>query len=292
MHYRITHDTHYQYSQPVQLQPHTLRLCPRNDGVQWLRQFETTVSPEPSQRRYWLDANGNTCLQVTFDAAIDSLRIVTTSEVETTRENPFDYVAEPWALHLPVDYPSAIALQLKPYFEWPAGWGIDEAISPEVINTARQLKRESNHNVGYFLTNLTQFIPEQCAYQQRLEGDPYPPAVTLAKRSGTCRDYAVLFVAICRAVGLAARFVSGYQEGDLDGDVPHDLHAWVEVYVPGGGWRGFDPTLGLAVGDRHIALAAAIDPKQAAPVVGTFQKGSQAETTLRSHISLTEISND
>jgi len=290
VHYRITHDTRYQYSQPVQLRPHTLRLCPRNDGIQWLRKFEIVVSPQPSQQRYWLDADGNTCLQVTFDAAIESLKIITTSEVETTRENPFDYLAEPWALQLPVDYPSAIALQLKPYLEWPAGWGVDEALSPDVIDVARQIKRESNYSVGYFLTSLAQFIPEQCAYQQRLEGDPYPPAVTLAKRSGTCRDYAVLFVAVCRAVGLAARFVSGYQEGDLDGDVPHDLHAWAEVYVPGGGWRGFDPTLGLAVGDRHIALAAAVDPKQAAPVSGKLASGPSsltAETSLKSYIEIT-----
>ncbi len=289
MRYQITHDTHYQYSRTVQLQPHTLRLCPRSDGVQWLRKFDIVVVPEPMQQRYWLDVNGNTCLQITFAEAIASLKITTTSEVETIRENPFDYVTEPWALRLPVDYPSAIALQLKPYLEWPVGWGIDEAIAPEVLEIARQLKQKSNHNVGYFLTNLTQFIPRQCAYQQRLEGDPYPPAVTLANRAGTCRDYTVLFVAICRAVGLAARFVSGYQEGDLNGNLPHDLHAWAEVYVPGGGWCGFDPTLGLAVSDRHIALAASVDPKQAAPVSGKLAPNRIVETTLNSHIEIATV---
>lgn len=288
MRYKVIHKTHYQYTQPVQLRPHTLRLCPRNDGIQWLSAFDIAISPEPTKQQYWLDANGNTCLQMAFGSAIESLKITTTSEVHTTRENPFDYLVEPWALELPMDYPSAKALQLKPYLEWPSGWGIDEATAPQVLDIACQLKREHRNNVGYFLTGLAQLIPQQCTYQQRLEGDPYPPAVTLAKRSGTCRDYTVLFMAVCRAVGLAARFVSGYQEGDLDGDVPHDLHAWAEVYVPGGGWRGFDPTLGLAVGDRHIALAAAIDPKQAAPVTGTFQPGSKAETTLESRISITE----
>ena len=72
----------------------------------------------------------------------------------------------------------------------------------------------------------------------------------------------------------------------MDGDVPHDLHAWAEVYVPGGGWRGFDPTLGLAVGDRHIALAAAVDPKQAATVSGTLEPNQRVETTLKSNIEI------
>ena len=97
-----------------------------------------------------------------------------------------------------------------------------------------------------------------------------------------------MFVAVCRAVGLAARFVSGYQEGDLESDQPNDLHAWAEVYIPGGGWRGFDPTLGLAVGDRHVAIAAAADPKQAAPVSGTLRSASQAKTLLESKILLRE----
>ncbi len=143
-------------------------------------------------------------------------------------------------------------------------------------------------NHAYFLTRLTQLIPEKCVYQQRLEGMPYPAAVTLSKQTGTCRDFTVLFMAVCRAVGLAARFVSGYQEGDLE-NTSHDLHAWAEVYVPGGGWRGFDPTLGLAVSNRHVAIAAAANPKDAAPVSGTLQSGQQAETTLESNIKLEAI---
>ena len=92
-------------------------------------------------------------------------------------------------------------------------------------------------------------------------------------------------MAVCRAVGLAARFVSGYQEGDL-AQASHDLHAWAEVYVPGGGWRGFDPTLGLAVSDRHVAISAAVDPQQAAPVSGTLQPAQQVETNLETQIKL------
>jgi transglutaminase-like putative cysteine protease len=286
--YQIVHTTDYRYSAPVRLLPHLIRLCPRNDGAQWLEQFKIDFSPLPAQQTYWLDANGNTCLQITFDEPIEALHIRAMSEVCTTRANPFDYRAEPWALRLPIDYPSALSLQLRPYLDYPQGWGVDEAIAPEILSFARAIRQEVDGNVGYFLTRLSQLICEKCDYQQRLAGEPYPPATTLAQRAGTCRDFSVLFVAVCRSVGLAARFVSGYQEGDLT-QASHDLHAWAEVYVPGGGWRGFDPTLGLAVSDRHVALAAAANPRQAAPVSGSLQPGPRIETRLESDIRLAAL---
>ena len=141
-------------------------------------------------------------------------------------------------------------------------------------------------NVGLFLTSLTQTIYESCIYETRHHGPPWPAGVVLAERRGTCRDFTVLFMAACRAVGLAARFVSGYQRGDADQEV-HDLHAWPEVYVPGGGWRGFDPTLGLAVADGHIALAAAVDPAQAAVVMGQLKTGHFSQSKLEATIQLT-----
>ena len=289
MRYRITHKTHYRYSAPVRLRKHVLRLCPRSDGNQWLEAFELHLRPAPARQSYFLDAQGNTCLAVSFAEPLDAWSIQAVSDVRTTRENPFDYLAEPWAVQLPVDYPSSVVTQLSPYLREPAGWPVSGAIAPAIVDLAESLQQEVNGNVSFFLTRLAQFIPDRCQYQQRLEGAPQTPALTLAKQSGTCRDFAVLYVAVCRAVGLAARFVSGYQEGDLDAQ-NHDLHAWAEVYVPGGGWRGFDPTLGLAASDRHVAIAAAADFRQAAPVSGTLQPGSTVETTLESQIHLSHQS--
>ena len=284
MRYRVVHETCYRYSQPVRLRSHKILLCPRSDGAQWLNHFDIQIDPQPKQQTYFLDINGNTCLEVSFEGELSSLKITTTSEVTTHRENPFDYQSEPWALAFPIDYPSGLAAQLQPYLTVPLGWGIDSASMASVLEMAQSVTSKTNNNVGLFLTQLAQDIQLRCNYQQRLEGEALAPAVTLAQNSGTCRDFAVLFVAVCRAVGLAARFVSGYQEGDPDG--PHDLHAWAEAYVPGGGWRGFDPTLGLAVGDRHIALAAAVNPRQAGPVIGSLYPNQKAETTLESHIEL------
>lgn len=290
MRYRITHSTHYTYSRAVHLRPHTLRLCPRSDGAQWLQSFDISLTPTPTQQTYFLDIHGNTCLKVSFESPLSSLHIQTTSEVTTHRPNPFDYLSENWAVQFPIDYPSSLAALLRPYWEPPVGQGFDNAMAPAVLKLAQQLKQEAQHNVGDFLTQLTQHIPQHLHYQQRLQGEPYAPAVTLAEGTGTCRDFALLFITICRAVGLAARFVSGYQEGDLDATADnqstHDLHAWAEVYIPGGGWRGFDPTLGLAVADRHIAIAAATIPKQAAPVSGTLKTAAPVETKLDSHIQI------
>jgi len=290
MRYRITHTTHYTYSQAAKLRSHTLRLCPRSDGAQWLISFNISITPTPAQQTYLLDIHGNTCLKLSFKEPLTSLHLTTTSEVTTHRDNPFDYLSEPWAIQLPVDYPSSLAAMLRPYLEQPAGHGWSEAMAPSVLEIAQQLQQKAHNNIGYFLTQLTQHIPEQLRYRQRLQGEPYAPALTLKKGEGTCRDFAVLFVAICRSVGLAARFVSGYQEGDLESAIAHDLHAWAEVYVPGGGWRGFDPTLGLAVADRHVAIAAAPQPAQAAPVSGTLKPANPnsgpVETTLENTIHI------
>jgi len=283
--YRIVHTTHYKYSSAVQLRPHILRLCPRSDGAQWLQSFSLSCSPTPGRETYFLDAEGNTCIKVAFESPVQDFKIESISNVRTTRSNPFDYISEPWATHLPIDYPISVASRLSPYLNEMFG---AIALSPNVINFARSLEQEVSKHVGYFLMQLTQRIPEMCEYQQRLQGEPYSPGITLQKKSGSCRDYAVLFAAVCRAVGLAARFVSGYQEGDLE-NTTHDLHAWVEVYIPGGGWRGFDPTLGLAVGEGHIAIAAAANHKYAAPVSGTLKFTGEATTHLETDIRIERL---
>ncbi|MEM9907960.1 MAG: transglutaminase family protein [Cyanobacteria bacterium P01_D01_bin.44] len=286
MRYQIRHTTRYAYSQPVRLNPHTLRLRPRSDGMQQLSHFAITLEPNPSKVSEILDLDGNACLQVWFPPKdLTELHISTATVVETYRNNPFDYLCEPWAITAPIDYPRALASRLAPYL-LP---GRLTALSPGVIDFAQTLLHQVANNVGYFLTGLNQAIYERLEYKHRLEGPPQPAGVTLSHGSGTCRDFAVLFIEACQAVGLAARFVSGYQEGDPD-QLSHDLHAWVEVYVPGGGWRGFDPTHGLAVSDRHIAIAAAGHPPEAAPVTGSLKDGSQAKAILESDIKLTVLS--
>ncbi|RZM79337.1 transglutaminase family protein [Leptolyngbya iicbica LK] len=282
MRYHISHTTHYLYPEPVKLGAHTVRLRPRSDGSQHLQQFAIALSPEPSKRSELLDIAGNTCLRLWFDSEeIKELRIYTQAEVETVRDNPFDYLSEPWAINAPFDYPQAIAAHLTPYLR-PA---LSATFSPGVVDLAQLLLHEVRGNVGLFLSRLTQTIYEEFQYFHRPEGEPLPGGITLQQKSGSCRDFAVLFMEACQAVGLAARFVSGYQEGDEE-QQSRELHAWPEIYIPGGGWRGFDPTHGLAVSDRHIALAAAAHPQNAAPVAGILQPGYFGQSTLKYQIQM------
>lgn len=280
MRYRIRHITRYDYQQPVTLRPHTLRLRPRSDGAQQLQNFTLAVTPAPAQQATVTDTDGNTTVGLWFaPAPVDQLEIVTTAEVETSRANPFDYLAEPWAATLPIDYPTTLRTVLAPYL----GFADAPVLAPAVVDLAQTLTDQAEGNVGFFLTALAGHIYKTCAYTNRPTGNPWPGGVTLAKQTGSCRDFAVVFMEACRAVGLAARFVSGYEEGDPN-ILERDLHAWAEVYVPGGGWRGFDPTHGLAVSDRHIALVASPYPAQTLPISGTTEEGSRVGSTLEAEV--------
>jgi transglutaminase-like putative cysteine protease len=280
MTFEIRHTTRYIFGKPVFLEPHLLRLRPRSDAVQRLVRFDLSVFPKPAGRSECLDLDGNCVCQLWFDSATDRLEIRTVSVVETTQANPFDFLITPaTGLTLPMRYPAALVPSLRPYLDSPPA--VPDTVAKFGTGLAEAVKWETLP----FLSTLTTRLPEHCAVVIREEGDPLPPDVVLAQRQGSCRDLTLLFIAVCRAVGLAARFVSGYQEGDPD-QSRRDLHAWVEVYLPGAGWRGYDPTLGLVVDDRHIALAAGPTFRDASPVTGTF-RGTGATATLQADITIT-----
>lgn len=285
MRYHIRHRTTYQYSQSVRLGEHILRLRPRSDGSQHLHRFSVDVHPVPLKQAEILDLEGNACLKLWYgQEATPTLKIQTEATVETLRTNPFDYLSAPWAIAAPIDYPSSMAAYLTPYLR-PS---LSTVSSPSVITFAQTLLAKVEGNVSFFLSELTQLIYQEFAYLHRPTGYPQPAHVTLTQKSGSCRDFAVLFMAACQAIGLAARFVSGYQEGDTDQE-SRELHAWPEVYVPGGGWRGFDPTHGLAVSDRHIPLAAAAHPANAAPVTGQLKPDQSSHSTLDYDIQISHL---
>ncbi|MFB2879786.1 transglutaminase family protein [Floridanema aerugineum] len=263
--YHIAHTTTYKYQQAVTLTPHTIKLIPRNDAGQKVHQFSLEIDPKPTGTCYNNDLEGNVVLQAWFNEPTEFLKIEVSCEVETFRKNPFDYLLEPDALKLPIDYSASLLAQLSPYLQTQYPGNID----PVATQLAQEILVASSHQTTTFLNKLNQQIYETCQYLIRETGDPLPAGITWKGKSGSCRDFAVLFMEVCRAVGLAARFVSGYQEGDLD-QKERDLHAWVEVYLPGAGWRGYDPTHGLAVSDRHIPLVASAFPNYTAPISGSF----------------------
>lgn len=281
MKYAITHTTAYRYDHPVLLDPHILRLQPRTDGFHQLQQYSIQITPTPQGQTTFLDAEGNLLTRCWWgDQPIDHLDILTTSTVETLCDNPFNYLLEPWATKLPIDYPSALMGHLNPYLSAAQLGSI--AADPVASQIAQDIAHQVNWNTILFLSELTQLINQTLGYQVRESGDPMPPSITWSQKSGSCRDFVMLFMAVCRAVGLAARFVSGYEAGDPAYE--QMLHAWAEVYLPGAGWRGYDPTMGILVCDRHVAVAASGWPRYAAPVTGTHRGGNGSTAVLENKV--------
>ena len=253
----------------------TLRLRPREDASQQLLRHHVWVDPEPAGMTEYVDLDGHAAVQLWFDGLTSSLSVVVSSTVETLRTNPFDFLLPTEAVRLPPAYPEAVRRGLASYLS-----GGD--VAPAVRLAADAVLARSEGRTVPFLTELTRWIYASHEKIVRLEGPPLLPAETLAAGAGSCRDLAVLFNEMCRAVGLAARFVSGYHEREAP-DGRRYLHAWSEVYLPGAGWRGFDPAEGLAVADRHVVLASGLQPLTAAPTDGTF-RGNGASSTLDSQI--------
>ena len=282
--YQISHQTTYSFSQPVILKPHLLRLSPRSDRFNQLHHFALSVLPLAQGSSDLVDLDGNNLVKLWFTQPTTKLSIQTTAKVETSCTNPFAYLLEPWATEIPFDYPSSLLTHLEPYLR-PYSFVRDST----ALELAQEIAIATQNNTLNFLFTLNQRIYQDCEYQIRDTGEPLPAGVTWRNKQGSCRDYTVLFMEVCRAVGIPARFVSGYQEGDEQQD-SRDLHAWVEVYLPGGGWRGYDPTLGLVVSDRHIPLAASAIPKYAAAIEGTVtpvEIGAKVTSDLQAQISLT-----
>ena len=224
-----------------------------------------------------LDAEGNSTIKLWFQQMTDCLKIEVNSKVETRCTNPFNYILEPWASDLPItDYPAPVLAHLQPYLQL--------CSDPAIVQLAQESWQAANGSTVSFLGELNQRIYQNCKYIIRETGDPFPAGITWNQKLGSCRDTAVVFIEACRIFGLAARFVSGYQEGDSDQSERH-LHAWAEVYLPGAGWRGYDPTQGLAVGDRHIVLAASAIPRNAAPISGSF-RGVGAKSEMTYHLEI------
>ena len=246
---KIKHLLTYHYSAAVNLEPHVLYLHPRKSSLLTINSFTLDINPKPVQISKNLDPEGNIQNILFFKEPTDFLKIEMNAVVETTEFNPFDFVYFPFeSKTLPLNYTHSYQKTLSPYLG-------QEGVS---------------------------------AYEIREEGAPNSAEYTLVNRRGSCRDYAVLFSAMCRALGLATRFVSGYYVGIAPVDVPnqtHHLHAWVEVYLPGGGWRGYDPTQHEVVAGNHIPLAASCLPEEITPVFGSYRGSASSEL-------ITEVSID
>ena len=281
--FRIRHSLYYRYDRPVFLEPLTIRLTPRQDFSQRLVHQTLELDAAPSGRSAGLDADGNACEVVWFDDLRQRLDLTVTMEVETLRDNPFDWIiTDPAVATLPARYDAATSLSLGPYLA-------REPVDPAVATWAAELAVGVEGATAPFLMALADAIHHGFHHVGRPDGDPMEPAETLAGRSGACRDTAMLYVAACRSQGLAARFVSGYSMHHPPEVTEQELHAWAEVYLPGAGWRAYDPSLGLAVADGHVVLAAAPDHRLAAPLSGSY-RGTGVGSAMDYRVALQAVS--
>lgn len=278
--FRLHHVTRYSFDRPVFLEPHTIRLTPRRDGYFHPASHQLYVEPTPAGMSTGLDAWGNTFHSVWFSEVTDTLRIVSDSDGDALRANPFDYLIGNSIQTVPPRYATGERAALADCLSVDSG----VAVARFADRVAGSLGT-AEPSAPEFLAAVTDTLFDEHTSIVRPEGDPFDPETTLETREVSCRDLAVLFIAVCRSRGVAARFVSGYQAGD-PGQGDRDLHAWVEAYLPGAGWRGYDPTLGLVVADQHVAVAAASHWADAAPVTGSF-RGTGARSGLHSTIELT-----
>ncbi|MBK6741941.1 MAG: transglutaminase family protein [Hydrogenophilales bacterium] len=267
----IHHKTHYRYDQPVNMAPHILRLRPAAHSRTPILGYSLRIQPEKHFINWQQDPFGNWLARLVFPEKTRRFDIEVEVVAEMTVINPFDFFVEEYAEHYPFSYDAQLAKELVPYTELaPSG--------PKLKAWLAAVDRSEKPIVD-FLVALNQRLWKDINYTVRLEPGIQTCEETLGLASGSCRDSAWLLVQIMRHLGLAARFVSGYLiqlAPDIEAlDGPSgpkadftDLHAWAEVYVPGAGWIGLDPTSGLFAGEGHIPLACTPDPVSAAPVTG------------------------
>jgi transglutaminase-like putative cysteine protease len=270
----VTHSTVYRYDEPVFLEPHIFRLRPRTNGAQWLLAFDLQIAPTPAGTTECLDQDGNLGLNAWFNVPTRELNVRSRFTVEMLRENPFDYVVTGETLRLALHYPEPLCTALSPYRQ-------NANIADLVKQYSQSIAAGAQWNTLSFLVALNRQIFQSFRQVTRPYGPPWTSDKTLSSLEGSCRDLAVLFCDACRVMGIAARFVSGYECASAGNTAPY-MHAWAEVYLPAIGWRGYDPSRGLVVSNGHVAVAAGFDHDLASPVAGWFSGGSQSrmETSL------------
>ncbi len=252
MRFRIRHTTLYRYERPVTLGRHVFRFHPRQDASLSVDAFELDVYPRPMSFAPVEDAEGNLTHVAEFEGPTHEFRVSFRSAGET-RPRAGSFFPDTGIPESPSRTEPYLRLALH---------------GSAVPDFARGIAASAEGPAPVFLEALNRTLYESLSNVPRFYGDPLDPEETLRERKGSCRDLAVLFIACCRHRGIPARFVSGYFPAD-PGDRQH-MHAWAEAWLPGRGWRAYDPTQGIEVGPSHIASAAAAEPRDATPIAGFF----------------------
>jgi transglutaminase-like putative cysteine protease len=281
MNIAIRYAATYTYDEPASFSPHFVRLFPRSDRhvrVERAR-FETNADADVQYRRDLFDNDIAKCF---YPEKCDVLDFRLELDLALAERNPFHFLLETHALTLPFDYLPHEAAVLAPYRDPGPELALPSALAPSA---------KSRPTVEA-LVEMNQWIFENLGYERRDEGEAWAPAETLAAGRGACRDFAVLFVAALRRHGLAARLASGFlweppdtPKEDLRAESA--LHAWIEAYVPGAGWMGFDPTNGVLCDHHRITAAVGIAPDDISPIKGLYYGEKKIEHRMTATLEIT-----
>jgi uncharacterized protein (DUF2126 family) len=289
IHVALNHVTHYRYDRPIHLGPQVVRLRPAPHSRTRILSYSMRVEPAGHFINWQQDPQSNYLARLVFPDKTTSFRIEVDLVAEMSVLNPFDFFLEPSAENFPFDYDPSLAHELAPY-------RLKGELTPLLANYLAAIPREKKQTTN-FLVELNQKLQKDIGYLIRMEPGVQTPEETLRSASGSCRDTGWLLVQILRHLGFAARFVSGYLiqlkpdvkslDGPSGSEVDFtDLHAWCEVFLPGAGWIGLDPTSGLLAGEGHIPLACSPDPGSAAPVTGLID---ECETEFEHHMKVSRV---
>jgi uncharacterized protein (DUF2126 family) len=289
IHAALNHVTRYRYDRPVTLGPQVVRLRPAPHCRSKVVSYSLRVEPPRHFINWQQDPFSNFQARLVFPEKTSEFQVTVDLVVEMAVHNPFDFFLEPGAERFPFEYEPQVAQELVPYLAC-------EPLTPRMQAYLQKIDRTPRRTID-FLVALNRQLQHDVRYLIRMEPGVQSPEETLERASGSCRDSGWLMVQLLRRLGLAARFVSGYLiqlkpdvkslEGPSGTEVDFtDLHAWCEVYLPGAGWIGLDPTSGLLAGEGHIPLACTPQPSGAAPIEGLVD---DAQVEFSHHMQVTRI---
>jgi transglutaminase-like putative cysteine protease len=281
---RVQHRTTYNYREPVSFGEHKVMVRPREGHDVHIESSILEITPAHTIR--WMrDVNGNSLAKVVFAEKAPRLSFYSELVLQQYDTNPLDFILEESAVNYPFVYDPDSLPELTAFMAilYPRDasilreWLVQFWKPGEKIETIELLRRLNTH------------INKTFQYLRRDAIGVQTPAETLRKNSGSCRDFATLLLESCRCWGLAARFVSGYMQCEATEAGGASTHAWAEVYLPGAGWKGFDPTSGIMTGAQHVTVAVSRNPENAAPISGSFKGPINAFQNIQVDVTVVQV---